>query len=116
MASSGQPFHLVLPGTKTIIKDDPSTNNGLIKTYKLSGRILVNLVWDDAVPATVRKQPFLKANVAQKGQQVKVPEPVVQDDKGSDSVVPQTQRPDRSEGSGDKGGKKMPRWLKLGKK
>lgn len=117
MANDDQPFHLVLPGTKTVVKNDDGPSSSLIKDYKISGRILVNLVWDDGVPPAVRKQPFLKSNVAQQGQQVKVPEPlVVSDDKGKGPALPTLQQPDKGEGSGDKIGKKIPKWLKLGKK
>ncbi|KAM0563913.1 hypothetical protein ACHAPJ_000121 [Fusarium lateritium] len=116
MAHHGQPFHLVLPGTKIVIKDDPSPSNGLIKAYKLSGRTLINLVWDDAVPATVRKEPFLKANVAQQGQQVKVPKPIVSNEKEEEATVARPAQSDKGEGSGEKTGKKIPKWLKLGKK
>ncbi|KAF4965365.1 hypothetical protein FSARC_6823 [Fusarium sarcochroum] len=116
MAHNGQPFHLVLPGTKIVIKDDPSPNNGLIKAYKLSGRTLINLVWDDAVPPTVRKEAFLKANVAQQGQQVKVPEPVVSNEKDEEVAAARPAQAEKGEGSGEKTGKKIPKWLKLGKK
>ncbi|KAF4956744.1 hypothetical protein FGADI_3608 [Fusarium gaditjirri] len=116
MAHSNQPFHLVLPGTKAVIKDDPSPSNGLIKAYKLSGRTLINLVWDDAVPSAVRKEPFLKANIAQKGQQVKVPEPIASDDQEEEALVARPAQAEKGEGSGEKTGKKIPKWLKLGKK
>lgn len=117
MANEEQPFHLVLPGGKTTIKDDGSSKNGLIKAYKISGRILVNLVWDDSVPAKVRKQPFLKSTVAQQGQEIKIPEPVAAtDDKDNAPVAVQPPKDEKSEGSGDKLGKKIPKWLKLGKK
>ncbi|KAM0437513.1 hypothetical protein ACHAPT_001877 [Fusarium lateritium] len=117
MAHDGLPFHLVLPGTKTVIKDNANPGNELIKAYKLTGRILINLVWDDAVPPAVRKQPFLKANVAQQGQQVKIPEPVVASDSKDDGpAVAQSSRAEASEGTGDKIAKKIPKWLKLGKK
>ncbi|KAM5356234.1 hypothetical protein ACJ41O_002880 [Fusarium nematophilum] len=117
MVHDDQPFHLVLPGTKDAIKDDPTPQNALIKAYKLSGRILVNLVWDNAVPPAVRKQPFLKANVAQQGQQVKVPEPLAAvSEKDDEAAVAQPARAEKSEGTGDKIGKKIPKWLKLGKK
>ncbi|RSM16453.1 hypothetical protein CEP52_000367 [Fusarium oligoseptatum] len=117
MAHDDQPFHLVLPGTKTVIKDNSNPGNELIKSYKLTGRILINLVWDNAVPPAVRKQPFLKANVAQQGQQVKIPEPVEAPDSKDDG--PSVARPSRAEageGTGDKIAKKIPKWLKLGKK
>lgn len=116
MAHDGQPFHLVLPGTKTVIKDDPNPNNGLIKAYKLSGRTLINLVWEDGVPLAVRKQPFLKANVAQQGQQVKVPEPIVSNEKDEAVPVARPAQTETGEGSGEKIAKKIPKWLKLGKK
>lgn len=116
MAHNDQPFHLVLPGTKTVIKEDPSPNNGLIKAYKLSGRTLINLVWDDIVPSVVRKEPFLKANVAQQGQQVKVPEPVTTSEKDEEVTVARPAQTEKGEGSGEKVAKKIPKWLKLGKK
>ncbi|KAH7270344.1 uncharacterized protein BKA55DRAFT_498516 [Fusarium redolens] len=116
MAHNNQPFHLVLPGTKVVIKDDPSPSNGLIKAYKLSGRTLINLVWDDTVPLAVRKEPFLKANIAQKGQQVKVPELIASNDKDEEVPVARPAQAEKGEGSGEKTGKKIPKWLKLGKK
>ncbi|KAF7546376.1 hypothetical protein G7046_g9320 [Stylonectria norvegica] len=114
MASGSQPFHLVLPGSTTVIRDDASPKNSLIKAYKISGRTLVNLVWDEAVPPEVRKQAFLKADVAEKGEHVKVPE-VAEAEEKSDEFVPQY-KTETGEGSGDKGGKRIPKWLKLGKK
>ncbi|OBS27332.1 hypothetical protein FPOA_01275 [Fusarium poae] len=116
MAHNDQPFHLVLPGTKIVIKDDLSSNNGLIKAYKMSGRTLINLVWDDTVPKAVRKEAFLKANVAQQGQQVKVPEPVTPNEKDEEESVARPAPAEKDEGSGDKVAKKIPKWLKLGKK
>ncbi|KAF5583483.1 UBX domain-containing protein [Fusarium pseudocircinatum] len=116
MAHNNQPFHLVLPGTKIVIKDDHSPSNGLIKAYKLSGRTLINLVWDDAVPSAVRKEPFLKDNIAQKGQQVKVPEIIASNDQEEEAPVARPAQTEKGEGSGEKTGKKIPKWLKLGKK
>ncbi|PNP42940.1 hypothetical protein TGAMA5MH_05687 [Trichoderma gamsii] len=114
MANNGQSFHLVIPGTKAVIQDDDTPKHNLIRAYKLSGRVLVSLVWNDDVPKEARKQPFLKANFAQQGQTIKVPEiPAVEDDKAGPSAVPQAQRAPAKEG-GD--GKKIPKWLKLGKK
>lgn len=116
MANNGQSFHLVIPGSKTVIKDDDTPKHNLIRAYKLSGRVLVSLVWNDDVPKEARKQPFLKANFAQQGQAIKVPEiPTVEDDKAGPSAVPQVQKAPAKEG-GDGSGKKMPKWLKLGKK
>ncbi|KAM4059434.1 TUG ubiquitin-like domain-containing protein [Hirsutella rhossiliensis] len=118
MASRSHAFRLVLPGGKTAIQDDGGPRHSIIKGYKFSGRVLVNLVWDDDVPLEARQQPFLKANVAQRGQAVRIPElPSTQDDgEPAPSLQPQPPRVDRGEGKGDGGGKKMPKWFKLGKK
>lgn len=117
MADSEQPFHLVIPGSKTVIKDDDAPQHSLIRAYKLSGRVLVSLVWGDGVPAEVRKRPFLKADFAQQGQAIKVPEiPTVEDDTDAPSVVPQVQKAPEKRDGGEGSGKKMPKWLKLGKK
>jgi tether containing UBX domain for GLUT4 len=116
MANNNQSFHLVIPGSKTVIKDEDSPNHSLIRAYKLSGRVLVSLVWNDDVPKEARTQPFLKANFAQQGQTIKVPEiPTVEDDKAGPSAAPQIQKAPAKEG-GDGSGKKVPKWLKLGKK
>lgn len=115
MASPQHPFHLVLPGGKTVVRDDASPRHALIKAYKLAGRVLVNLVWDDDVPADVRKQPFLRASVAQLGQAVRLPDvPEAVDDKPA--AVQQQPRPERRDGGGEGGPKKVPKWFKFGKK
>lgn len=118
MANENLPFHLVLPGSKPVtIKDDGSPKNGLIKAYKISGRVLVNLVWDDSVPPQIREQPFLKSTVARQGQEIKIPQPIeAADDKDNAPVAVKPQKDEKGEGSGDKLGKKIPKWLKLGKK
>ncbi|RFU72291.1 tether containing ubx domain for glut4 [Trichoderma arundinaceum] len=117
MASNDYPFHLVIPGSKTVIKDDDTPKHSLIRAYKLSGRVLVSLVWNDGVPPEVRKRPFLKANFAQQGQTIKVPEiPTVEDDRDGPSAAPQTQKPPANRDGGEGSGKKMPKWFKLGKK
>ncbi|EFY93292.1 UBX domain protein, putative [Metarhizium acridum CQMa 102] len=115
MADATQQFHLVLPGGKDIIKDSNGENHNLVKSYKLSGRVLVNLVWEDSVPEAIRKQPFLRANVARQGQAVKVPDlPKVGD---APEPGPATEAPNKEDrkDKGD-GTKKIPKWLKLGKK
>jgi tether containing UBX domain for GLUT4 len=115
MADATQMFHLVLPGSKDIIKDNNGTSHNLVKAYKLSGRVLVNLVWEDSVPAATRKQPFLKANVAKQGQAVKVPDlPSAVDEVEAGPAKKDEKKEERKE-KGD-GTKKIPKWLKLGKK
>jgi tether containing UBX domain for GLUT4 len=116
MAHSEQKFRLVLPGGKTVIKDDSSPRNTLIKAYRISGRILINLVWDDAVPARLRQQPFLTSSVAQQGQAIKVPkEPETREQSPDPHSAPKPQESEKEE-DGKGVGKKMPKWLKFGKK
>jgi tether containing UBX domain for GLUT4 len=116
MADREQPFHLVLPGNKTVIKDEDSPRHSLVKAYKLSGRVLLNLVWDDSVKPDVRKKPFLKSNVARQGQSIKVPDiPQPSGEEESPAAAPKP--PKEEKGSGDGIGKKLPKWFKgLGKK
>ncbi|KAL7938938.1 GLUT4 regulating protein TUG domain-containing protein [Trichoderma chlorosporum] len=118
MADNEQSFHLVIPGSKTVIKDEDTPKHSLIRAYKLSGRVLVSLVWNDGVPADVRKRPFLKADFAQQGQAIKVPEiPTAEDDKdGSSAAAPKIQQAPTNRDGGEGSGKKMPKWFKLGKK
>ncbi|KAG5922899.1 hypothetical protein E4U53_003633 [Claviceps sorghi] len=117
MADASQTFHLLLPGSKTLIRDDSTQAHNLVKAYKFSSRVLVNLVWDDAVPESVRKQPFLRAHVAQRGQEVKVPDLAseVDDEVPQPRPIKQDDHEDRRDKGGE-GGKKMPKWLRLGKK
>lgn len=118
MANSSLSFHLILPGSGAIIKDDSGPKHNLVRGYKLSGRVLLSLVWDDSVPPAVRKQPFLKSNFAQQGQAVKIPVVPEVSDHGKE-VAPPAAQPDQGESSrrdGDGSGKKVPKWFKFGKK
>ncbi|PHH77279.1 hypothetical protein CDD80_761 [Ophiocordyceps camponoti-rufipedis] len=111
----GRPFRLVLSGGRAVIRDEDGGDNGLVRAYRLSGRVLVNLVWDDAVSGAERKVPFLRADVAERGEAVHVPEPPVLEESTAEEAVPVV-RPVEREEKKDGGGKKMPKWLKLGKK
>ncbi|KAF4587720.1 UBX domain-containing protein [Ophiocordyceps camponoti-floridani] len=62
-----------------------------------------------------RRLPFLRADVAERGEAVHVPEPPVPEESAADEAVP-VARPAEREEKKDGGGKKMPKWLKLGKK
>lgn len=116
MAKESAPFKLVLPGPPMVsnhIKDDASVKHKLIKGYRLSGRVLVNLVWDDKVAEDVKKQPFLKGEYVTQARAVEVPDiPMVEDE--AEPVVlppsgpPKAQNPGESSGSA----KKIPKWLK----
>ncbi len=114
MAHPKLPFHLVLPGTKNVIKDDSSPRHNLIHVYKLAGRVLINLVWEDSVPPAQRKQPFLLSNVAKQSQAIKVPEPPKA--LAQNTVKKVAPPSDDKDDDPKKDGKKIPKWLKLGKK
>ncbi|KZL76052.1 UBX domain-containing protein [Colletotrichum tofieldiae] len=118
MAHSTQAFRLVIPGSKVVIKDEDSPKNRLIHDYKLTRSVLLSLVWNDSVPADVRKKPFLKGSVAQKAMDVTVPDIPKGDGKEEQQPAASSSKPEKREGSGDGSvAKKLPKWLKLpGKK
>lgn len=70
MAHPAQPFKLVTPGHKSVIQESDSR---LIATYRLKGREMVYLVWDDAVSPAAVREPFLKGSVASKAREVVIP-------------------------------------------
>ncbi|KAI0841992.1 putative UBX domain protein [Hypoxylon sp. FL0890] len=112
MANNTAPFKLALPPGKTVIKDDSGPSGKLISGYRLSSNTLVNFMWDDKVPAEIRKQPFLKGSAAGKAQQVVIPEmPEVEgvSEAGpGPSIKPEPKPSTGGEGSGFK----KPKWLK----
>ncbi|KAI1487227.1 GLUT4 regulating protein TUG-domain-containing protein [Biscogniauxia mediterranea] len=132
MARPDLPFRLALPpplpgntssssGKNALIRDDPDTT--LIQGYRLSANTLVNFLWDDAVPADVRKRPFLKDSAAGRAQQVVVPDvPDVEVGGGSSEgagPASAASRPRNDGGEAGGGGTafKKPKWLKgFGKK
>ncbi|KAK4038730.1 GLUT4 regulating protein TUG-domain-containing protein [Parachaetomium inaequale] len=71
MAHPAAPFKLILPGPKTAIQE---SDKRLIAGYRLKGREMLHLLWDDAVAAGVRREPFLKGSVASRAREVVVPE------------------------------------------
>ncbi|KAG6152755.1 hypothetical protein E4U37_003557 [Claviceps purpurea] len=115
MADPSQKFHLLLSGSKTLIQDSSSQAHNLVKTYKFSSRVLVNLVWEATVPDSVREEPFLRANVAMRAQEVKVPEVTHVEEDVPREEIKKADKEERSEKGGD-GVKKVPKWLRLGKK
>lgn len=114
MANDAAPFKLVLPGPQTAsshIKDDVGVKHTLVKGYRLSGRVLLNLVWEDKVPQDVKKTAFLKAEFASQATKVEVPDiPVVDEPEPNQ---PQA-TPPKAQTSGESSGsvKKVPKWLK----
>ncbi|KAF6840035.1 UBX domain-containing protein [Colletotrichum plurivorum] len=117
MAHNTQAFRLVIPGSKVVIRDDGSAKNRLIHDYKLTRSVLLSLVWDDSVPADIRKKPFLRGSVAQKAKDITVPDiPKVTDDMNEGRVAAPPPKPEKGDGEGSVA-KKLPKWLKLpGKK
>ncbi|KAB5536398.1 UBX domain-containing protein [Coniochaeta sp. 2T2.1] len=117
MAASGEGFRLLLPGGKGVVRDEEGgVKNQLVKGYGLRGGVLLNLNWEDGVSEQTRHAPFLKGDVASRAQEVVVPE-VPDDEPEEEDTKPAKPVPNSSGGSGgDSGGKKLPKWLKLGKK
>lgn len=115
MAAKDEPFHLVLSGGTTVIKDDDSAKHNLIRSYKLSGRVLVNLIWNDKVSKEIRKQPFLLSNIAKQGQKLTMPALPEPTPEAENEVVARIEKRE-SKATDSDGKKKIPKWLKLGKK
>ncbi|KAI1333380.1 GLUT4 regulating protein TUG-domain-containing protein [Xylariaceae sp. FL0255] len=115
MANSSLPFRLVLPGAaRTTIKDDDGSK--LIRGYGMKAATLVNFVWDDGVPADVRRQPFLKDSAASQAQNLIVPDvPEIEVADDSKNAGPVEAPKPRNDGEGSV--LKKPKWLKgFGKK
>lgn len=119
MAEPSLSFRLVLPGSKDLIRDVDNPDNRIIRTHKLTGRVLVNLVWDDSVPSVARSKPFLKSSAAQEAKDIVVPDIPVVEEEETPPAQAQQQKPkqgDRSR-SGDDPMKKIGKFFKLpGKK
>jgi tether containing UBX domain for GLUT4 len=114
-------FKLILPGPKTVIQEN---NKKLIAGYRLKGREMLHLLWEDSVAATVRSGPFLKNSVASKAKEVVVPE-IPQggpDEKGDAAAGPSREPAKQERGKGGNGldsdavKKKLSKFLGLGKK
>ncbi|KAF5514406.1 Tether containing UBX domain for GLUT4 [Colletotrichum fructicola] len=103
---------------KTVIKDENTPKNRLIHDYKLTRNVLLSLVWDDSVPADIRKKPFLKGDIAQRAKDITVPDvPKYVDEKDDGQKAAAAAKPEKSEVGEGSVAKKLPKWLKLpGKK
>ncbi|KAK3394145.1 GLUT4 regulating protein TUG-domain-containing protein [Podospora didyma] len=114
MAHPSQPFKLLMSGTKTAILDNDKL---LIETYKLKSAELLNLLWEDEASSQARNSAFLKGSVASKAKEVvvrEVPATAAEDDTaaGPSKLMEKAAKafdPDAL-------AKKMPKWMKLGKK
>lgn len=117
MAMKDFPFHLVISGGTKVIKDDASEKNRLVKAYKFAGRVLVNLVWDDSVTKDLRKQPFLQSSTAKNAQEIRMPDlPTHVEEKAEPDLLVKQETKKEGRILDSDGKKKIPKWLKLGKK
>jgi tether containing UBX domain for GLUT4 len=127
MAHPSQPFKLILPGPKTVIHEDEKK---LIAGYRLKGREMLHLLWEDGVGAAARREPFLKGSVASQARDVVVPavpdgspdeeEKEAGNGAGSSSTAGQQGRQERGKGGSgmdsDAVKKKLSKFLGLKKK
>lgn len=114
MANDSAPFKLVLPGPPTVsshIKDEAGIKHTLIKGYRLSGSVLLNLAWEDRVPRDVKETSFLKPEFASQATKVEVPDIPVVDESEANLPAAAPPKPDNS-GESSGSAKKMPKWLK----
>jgi tether containing UBX domain for GLUT4 len=113
-------FKLILPGPHIVIHED---DKKLIAGYKLKGREMFHLLWEDSVPVSVRKVPFLKGSVASTAREIVVPEVPREspddDEEAGPSVKPVKQEKPQSSGSSSMDSeavrKKLSRFLGLKK-
>lgn len=116
MADPTLPFRLVVPGSKDMIRESDSPDNRIIRAYKFTGRVLVNLIWDDSVSAAARANPFLKSSAAQAAKDIVVPEVPVVEEEDTSPAQEQQQKPKQPR-PGDDPMKKIGKFFKLpGKK
>lgn len=115
MANDSAPFKLVLPGVPSplnLIKDEDGVKHNLVRGYKMSGRVLVNLVWEDKVSQNIKKAPFLKDSLASQARKVELPQAPQEEEEGESSATPAPAAPPKSQNNDGGGGRKMPKWLK----
>ncbi|KAL1846885.1 hypothetical protein Daus18300_014109 [Diaporthe australafricana] len=115
MANDTATFKLVLPGVShplNVIKDEDGVKHNLVRGYKMSGRVLVNLVWGDAVTQNVKKAPFLKDSFANQARKVELPKAPQEEEEATDNSPAPVAAPQSK--SSDSGGtrNKVPKWLK----
>jgi tether containing UBX domain for GLUT4 len=115
MANDSAPFKLVLPGVlppSNLIKDDDGIKHNLVRGYKMSGRVLLNLVWENEVSQSIKKAPFLKASFASQARKVELPQAPQEEEEGVSSAPPAPVAPAQSQSNDSGGSRKMPKWLK----
>lgn len=114
MANDTAPFKLVLPGVPSpanLIKDEDGVKHNLVRGYKMSGRVLINLVWENEVTQSIKKAAFLKDSFASQAKKVELPQaPQEEGESSAPTPAPVAQPQAQNNDSG--GGRKMPKWLK----
>ncbi|KPI45618.1 Tether containing UBX domain for GLUT4 [Cyphellophora attinorum] len=121
-----EPFTLRIPGAgaagagRKNIMIIPDNNKRLIQDLKLRGREMLQFAWDEnAVSAEARAaKSVLRAELRATAQDLKAPEQPkgdVPEEKGIKVNIGKDDKDDEAESSGT-GPKKMPKWLKFGKK
>ncbi|KAI3397894.1 hypothetical protein diail_10295 [Diaporthe ilicicola] len=115
MANDSAPFKLVLPGAPpplNVIKDEDGVKHNLVRVYKMSGRVLVNLVWGNTVTQDVKNAPFLKDSFASQARKVELPKAPQEEEEPEGSARAAVATPQSK--SEDSGGSrnKVPKWLK----
>lgn len=110
-----QPFKLVWrnPGPLTIPKDEKDSRKKLIRDLGLTGKVVVNLSWEDGASESARTAPTLKSVYLKEAKEVIVP-PIAPAD-AQDEEVPSTVDKGKGKENSEAGGmgkKGMPKWLK----
>lgn len=116
MENDSAPFKLVLPGVPSpsnLIRDEDGVKHNLVRGYKMSGRVLVNVVWENEVSQNIKKSPFLKDSFASQARRVELPQAPQEDEEGESSApAPAPAAPTQSQKGDSSGGRKMPKWFK----
>jgi tether containing UBX domain for GLUT4 len=118
MANDSAPFKLVLPGVpppSNLIRDEDGVKHNLVRGYKMSGRVLLNLVWENQVSQNIKKAPFLKDSFARQARKVELPQASQEEEEGEEG---ESSRPAPAAAalsqpqSNSSGSRKTPKWFK----
>jgi tether containing UBX domain for GLUT4 len=119
MENASEPFKLQYNDERnkfraTVIKDEEKVR--LVKDLGFSGKVLVTLLWEDGASEAARKSTVVKPELAKVAQQHKIEEvKALESKQKEEDKVAKDKGKQKSSGGGD-GVKKIPKWLKMGKK
>ena len=92
-----------------------NNDSKLIKDLKLTGRVLVRVLWGDGASLESRRGPSLRKEVTEQAQVLEVPR--FENERGEGSKRPPKQDKEEERKGGEKKDKiGVPKWLKMGKK